>query len=1057
MNRAMKILSAICLLAFCVAFVSVSLVRAQSTMEGKLSGTITDDKGEPLPGVTVEVTSLSMMGKRSTITTAKGTYVFLQLPPGKFKLTTSMPNFKTHVQENITIEAGSSMVLNVAMEIGAIEETVTVTAAGPIVDAKSSTLDSRIDTEMLAKLPTSRDPFYDLFLTAAGMFDAAGSGSWLPSPTAYGSTAVENIFMVNGVNTTSPRGPSWGSLVNVNYNAVEEVRIVALGSKAEYGSYSGAAIDVLTKSGSNSFHGNAAYYAQPTSWFTPNYPYPIEEGRVYLEGDQDWLYYQQGDKLFDDTESNWELSFTVGGPILRDKIWFYGAYDYRKNVGKGQNWDLLLHSWANYADLKISAEPFKNNRAWLSYHYESNKGDGWSWGEQPQWDTTMTYGQAVKNNTLSAQWQWLPSSKMILTAKYLGFSTDENPFVPDDAPDHPGYINWWKWGLQWGINGAFPYVESNKSSRNTIQADMSYYAENFLGEHDIKFGAQFTSGRGDWLGGYFQNYVNFLYPLPWGFYGVSQISIDSLKGRTWYYNNAMADGLLFYNNNWTLNPFLTVRTADSLGFFFDDQWSVTNRLTLNLGLRYDRMTTKYGVGKVYEFVTSPEEINGPPPVVRDRASSDNVFDFKTWSPRIGVTYQLTGDGKTVVRASYGRFYMPVMTETLRRFGPDMPMMIQDYQIYVVPWEFVDLNGDGWINIDWYSWNGQLVNETQNAARQVYGRDPIYSSISPRDNSWALNADPNLKDSYTDQFSFNIERELVKDFSVGATYIYKNRGDIFANVPIDPDTGQEWEYERIPYTTSYGQTVQLYSVVMKDYNHDGLVNGDDVAYVHAGSLNAFEVKNLPAYDGVKPKRVYQAIQLVFNKRYSNRWQGLFSMVYSWSEGFASRTMRQSDNMEGPMITDDAWMGNLNYTLNNFDLPLPYVPKWEFKASGSYTIPKIEADFGLRFRAHTGRPVWRYEGYPTKETWNVNPVGALVPYGAARIIRNETTWLPSNITLDLRLEKMFKIKNYGSLGIIFDVFNVFNTADVTDANLESSWGHITGITAARTFRFSFIYQY
>jgi outer membrane receptor for Fe3+-dicitrate len=223
------------------------------------------------------------------------------------------------------------------------------------------------------------------------------------------------------------------------------------------------------------------------------------------------------------------------------------------------------------------------------------------------------------------------------------------------------------------------------------------------------------------------------------------------------------------------------------------------------------------------------------------------------------------------------------------------------------------------------------------------------------------------------------------------------------------------------------------------------------------MNAFMVKNLPEYDGVKPKRVYQAVQLVFNKRYSNRWQGLFSVVYSWSEGFAARTMRQADNMEGPMVTDDAWMGNLNYVINNMDQPLPFVPKWEFKASGSYTIPKVELDFGLRFRSHTGRPVWRYESYTTAEAWSIPPNSILNAYGGGRIIFNEPTWLPSSAILDLRLEKMFRIKNYGSLGIIFDVLNVFNSADVTDIDLQWSWGHITGITGARTFRFSFVYQY
>ena len=147
------------------------------------------------------------------------------------------------------------------------------------------------------------------------------------------------------------------------------------------------------------------------------------------------------------------------------------------------------------------------------------------------------------------------------------------------------------------------------------------------------------------------------------------------------------DGLLFYNRQEHLNPFLTVRTADSLGLFVDDQWSPTKRLTLNLGFRFDRMSTKYGEGKVFDYLTQPSDINDPNlGVIRTRAGTDNIFDFKTFSPRLGVTYQLTNDGKTVIRANYGRYYMPLAVEFLRRFGPDMPFVDRHWQVYGVPWD-----------------------------------------------------------------------------------------------------------------------------------------------------------------------------------------------------------------------------------------------------------------------------------------------------------------------------------------------------------------------------------
>jgi len=1054
-----RLLIATCIFALVIAFVSMTPARAQSVLEGKITGTITDDKGEPLPGVTVELAGPSIMGKRATVTSARGTYVFLNVPPGTFTLTATMPSFKKSVQENIILGAGKVLEINPVLTLGAIEETVTVLAASPIVDVKTSTVDSRLEKEMLARLPTSRDAFYDLALTTPGMFDVGASGSWLPSPTAYGGSSMENVFLVNGVNTTNPRGAAWGSLVKVNYNAVEEVRVVALGSKAEYGSFSGAAIDVLTRSGSNSFHGNAAVYTELRGgFFKPNYPITnVGDPDIHVN---DWLFYRGGDRLAGTTKKNGEFNFTLGGPIVRDKVWFYGAYDYIRSDSLPVNWSLVNGYWGRYADLKISAEPLKNHRAWVSYHYENNKGTGWSWGSEPEWDTSMTYGVKTNNNTLSAQWQWLPSSTAIFTAKYLGFWTDDKPFIPGDAPNHPGYINWWKWATQYGINGAFPYIEAQKSNRQTVQADMSYYAEDFLGEHDLKFGVQYTKGRGNWVGGYFQNYVNFTYPLGgwWGFYDGLGYSIDALKTQTWYYGNAFAEGLLFYNQHDQMNPFMTVRTADSLGFFLDDQWSPTKRLTFNIGLRFDRMTTKYSVGKVYEFLTKPSDINGPPPVVRDRQSTGNIFDFKTFAPRLGVTYQLTKDAKTVVRANFGRYYMPLAVEFLRRFGPDMPLVNRTYQIYSIPWSVADIDGNGYI--DNIGFNGG-PNELREAVRHIYGSTPIFETSQTINYSWTLNVAPNVKDMYTDQFTFNLEREIMKDFSVSATYIYKYAKNLFVNVPINRVTGQQWGYERVPFETMNGPMVDLYSILWQDYNGDKVIDGADVAWV--GNNNTFRVENMQAYSYttngslLKPHRTFQAAQLVFNKRYSDRWQGLASVVYSWSNGTAQRTMRQNDNMMGPMITDDTWMGSLNYTINNMNGALPFVPKWEIKASGSYTVPKVELDLGLRFRMHTGRPLWRLEGYAVHSQWG-NPPGSVISQGLNQIVSTTTpTWLPTMAILDLRAEKAFKLGRYGNIHFILDVFNIFNADNVVQAGYYGNWGLITGISDARRFRLSFMYQF
>ena len=118
-------------------------------------------------------------------------------------------------------------------------------------------------------------------------------------------------------------------------------------------------------------------------------------------------------------------------------------------------------------------------------------------------------------------------------------------------------------------------------------------------------------------------------------------------------------------------------------------------------------------------------------------------------------------------------------------------------------------------------------------------------------------------------------ELVKNFSVGATYIYKRTGNIFANIPINRVTGQEWEYERVPFTTSQGQQVMLYSVVQKDYDQNGVIDGDDIAWI--GDNGTVVVQNMPEFDGIKPKRDSHGLQFDLRKRDSDTWQALASTV------------------------------------------------------------------------------------------------------------------------------------------------------------------------------------
>jgi len=282
-------------------------------------------------------------------------------------------------------------------------------------------------------------------------------------------------------------------------------------------------------------------------------------------------------------------------------------------------------------------------------------------------------------------------------------------------------------------------------------------------------------------------------------------------------------------------------------------------------------------------------------------------------------------------------------------------------------------------------------------------------------------------------------------------------------------GDLWPYVRVPYTTIDGTNVNRYSIQLLDYDGSGgAPNAADVAWI-LNHNSSFQVMNIDspqvaALLGTKPKREFAGYQFVFNKRYSNRWQALASLLFSSSTGFGNRLYAQDMNFEGPMVTDNNFMGSLNQSINNLSGTLPFTPKFELKISGSYTIPKVELDLGLRFRMHTGRPVWELEGLNNLiDRWNYGqpwqPDPGVIETGGINTIVGVSSpkYLPAQAIVDFRLEKSFRMSKYGSFIVVFDAFNLFNANQPNSIEYQYPFGSVRGILSPRTFRLSFMYQF
>ena len=1018
---------------FLVFLLVVPAVWAQSVNDGTLTGTVTLPTGEILAGVTVKAASPMLLGgERTTTTDSAGRFVFLSLPRGTYTVTASMQGFKTYSGQGIAVGAGDTVDLKVRLDAGAYEETVTVTSAAPVVDTKSSTIDTTFTSELLETLPTARNAFYDLALTAPGIASVGSDESWLPSPSAFGSAANENIFLVNGVNATNPRGAPWGSLVSVNYNTVEEVKVLSLGSKAEYGSFSGVAIDVMTKSGSNDFAGDLSYYTMVGD-AADNYTTKF--------GDDDLFYVDPLDDLTTSPVDSYETSFALGGPVLRDRLWFYGGYARYGSEVDTPLFEPVSKYKASLFDIKLTGAAGANHRAWLAYHTEDLRAGNNSWGQT--WDPTMRYDQPRDNDTFQVQYQWVISNNNLFSAKYLGFKTEEHPEIPAET-GHPGFINWWKFtgGQSIGLGGDFPYVEAQKSKRTTLQADYTHYAADFLGQHQLKFGVQYTRSNGDWQGGYFQGFANFAYPYP---YQINTLAKDWWWNgpETWQWGTDENPVVPFYNLKTYRNPWLTRRQAGETGLFIDDSWTINNRLTVDAGLRWDNMFAKYGEGAVYEMPATPGDINNPK-LLRTREGTDNIYDFNTISPRLGFALVLTEDNKTVLRAHVGRYYAPLGVESLRRLGPDMEPALQEHWRYFLRLSEVDLNRNGKLDFD----------EIRPATRLLVGRTPdVLVSTSRPDPTWALEVADGTGSPHTDQFHISLQRQIGADFSVEAGYIMKKTKDLIALRPYNTATGEYWEWTSAPFETWTDYKTKVWEIARKDYNGDGKFDVDDARFILDNT--GYRAVNAQDFAGEDANRMFHGLQLVFNKRHSRRWQGMAAINWNTSDGIAPRVVDQNWYIDGPLVMDTPFGSTMNHFQNNLEGPLPMTPELMVKIAGSYTLPVIETDFGLRYRYDSGRAFFPVQELPTFASWmsDLQP-GVLLGTGwHGFMVADDPTkpdWTPSTSIVDLSLSKRIPVRAY-DVALSFDVLNAFNENSANRVGFhESDYGRVYGIVSPRVFR-------
>ncbi len=509
-------------LIFVFLILPLSLALAQITPEGKIVGRVVDDQGNPLPGVTVEATSPKLVGKASTLTDSTGTYRLMALPSGVYEVTFTLPGFKKLVRKEILLELSQTITLNVTLEVAAVEEEVIVVGQRPLIDVKSTVKGQVMTRETIMSLPRGRS-FDSLINLVPGVHYESKVGGF----TTDVASGAENIWHVDGTDVTSIHVGVRAQ--NVVLELVDEVKVTASGYNAEFGGSMGGVVNVITRSGGNTFHGDLiTYYENNKLWmqgkardYLRQSPYNVD---VYEYVNNDDLYFDGGKKR--DSYYRTEATFSLGGYIIKDRLWFFAAfnpiYDQTKakrdfNSRQGPFSDFITKDYYCNGSFKLTSSPWKGLRLSASmvnnfYKYRGalpsiagTSTADYAWDKEgydyPDWSTAFMADFSRSNNlliSLRAGWhrqnitnqQIKPpdaSTYYFYTSNYI-YQSD--PFFQQN-PNLLHYAYWTSSPI---------YLETKRRLYEKISSnlDVTYYMS-WLGEHSWKAGLQFISLHEDVL------------------------------------------------------------------------------------------------------------------------------------------------------------------------------------------------------------------------------------------------------------------------------------------------------------------------------------------------------------------------------------------------------------------------------------------------------------------------------------------------------------------------------------------------------------------------------
>jgi carboxypeptidase family protein len=802
--------------------------RAQQG-SAEIRGRVIDQQQAALPGVTVTLTNQDTGNFREIVSGSDGTFFAPALPPGNYQISAQLQGFKKFLRRDVALAVGNQLAIDIPLEIGTLEETVTVSGESPIIDVTSKEIGGNISTKELADIPTISRNFTYFAGLLPGVVPTANLASWgSDTLTANGVDSRNNSYLVDGGwDNDDYLGQNNGAQARVPLEAAQEFQVLIGQFDAEFGRTSGAIVNAVIKSGTNQFHGSAFNYFTNRSLRAKDY-------------------FQAQNRLNKPNTTKEEFGFSLGGPIAKDKVHFFADVE-RVHLNEGRTIQIPARPELNYST-------FTETRVWDTvYRFDHQLSANTSWGGR--WLTEWSPQRNQTNNAAvtitAAQQEWdrddtgsvhvnsVLSTNRVNTIR-LSLTREDDRFAPNGFPScQLNSSVWLFWGASFddcvqvnrvnmpaaGPNLTYLTYQDGVRNANTHWiTDSPEFSDTFSwylpatrsGEHDMKFGFQ-------------------MYYVQWHFQNAAQFN----GTFTIPSNNAFnaADPRTYPERLQIQVPLDSVITMTQKAYtgFVQDKWHLSNRATLNLGLRYD------------VDITPIYEANNP----QFADPNDYPVDKNNFSPRVGLTYSLHG-GRSVIRTGWGRFFDKTNFGQLNTYvssGVYTPSILASF-----PADNIDPGPRaGRFPTDPMLANGPtvnyaLLNTLYPPGALVRNTGDVYLDTPDR-------VQPN-----TQQFSGGFQHQLAPALSASADYVHTIARDLWMLENLNPGV-------RVNTTAS------------------GRIERIDPAFV----TNVWQRQNIGEY-------TYDALNVIVEKRESHNWSGRVSYTLAYSRGNTSGALTATNSMQ-----------------------------------------------------------------------------------------------------------------------------------------------------------------